>query len=181
VIKFRCSNCAQKLAIDDEGIGAVIACTNCAAGLVVPADTDPEFRPPQPVSVELVKSESGNGAGHAPWRAALMPHLARWMMDKLVQVLLAQRAHLLGTQQSAALQVVELEQRLTKIQEQVQVRFDAYEDRINDLEKQLALKEQENRELIRDRFLIAQRALHAAERKDSPRVDLRDAGFLLRT
>jgi len=36
VIKFRCLNCGQKLAVSDDGVNAVISCTNCREAIVVP-------------------------------------------------------------------------------------------------------------------------------------------------
>ena len=50
-----------------------------------------------------------------------MPHLARLMMNKLVQALFSQRAHLLDSQNAGTQRVVELEQRLIKAQQQVNI------------------------------------------------------------
>ena len=88
MIKFRCLNCGQKLAVSEDGIGAVVSCTNCTERIVVPPYSITEFLraepsrlPSAPVAggVELIRPEKGhveiapNGV-----RAALIPQLANW-------------------------------------------------------------------------------------------------------
>ena len=70
------------------------------------------------------------------------------MKDRLFRGVASQRAHLLLTQQAGASQVAELEQRLAKIQSQMQNRFGAYERRIAELEQEVIAKEKLNRELL---------------------------------
>lgn len=201
MIQFRCPRCGQKLAVHDEGVGAIISCTTCMENILVPVHTDAEFQRAArtgnvetavPVKMELVRAghdgkQSGqDGVQEAEERAAmalrggLLPHLARMMMSRLVQALISQRAHLLDSQQAASVRVQELEARLGKVQENLQKRLASYENRIADLERQLAIKEEENRELIRAKFLLAKKALETEAAKQTERVDLRDAGFLLR-
>src|SRR5439155_11699717 len=81
-------------------------------------------------------------------REGLVAHLAHLMKDWLFRSVASQRAHLLLTQQAGASQVADLEQRLAKIQSQMQNRFGAYERRIAELEKEVMAKEQINRELL---------------------------------
>jgi hypothetical protein len=81
-------------------------------------------------------------------RQGLIPHLARLMKDRLFRGVFSQRAQLLLTQEAGAGQVAELEQRLAKIQSQMQNRFGAYERRIAELEKEVTAKERINRELL---------------------------------
>ncbi len=191
MIRFARPDHRRKLLAIKESIVAFVSFPTSKPAHAVPNQTVDKSPPLEltvttqeastPAPTELVKSTGSREEVEAVLRQGVMHQLARMMMDKLVQKLLSQRALLLGTQQTAALQVVELEQRLTKIQEQLQTRFDAYEKRVSELERQLAAKEQENRALARDKFLIAKKALEAEEGKESVRVDLRDAGFLLRT
>lgn len=185
MIKFRCPNCGQKIAVNDEGAGVVISCPTCVITIVVPSETQAEFRQPIPsqtsaslVPVEKLVVEQRQEGSAALLRAELRPHLARLMMDKLVRALFSQRAHLLETQQASTACVAELEQRLMKVQEQLQARLNAYERRIADLDKQLVAAQEENRELVRARFQLARKVLEL-EQKQRTRVDLRDAGFLL--
>ena len=112
-------------------------------------------------------------------RAGLLPHLARLMMDRLVQTLLFQRQTLWETQQTATAQVDDLEQRLARIQTQFQSLLLTHQKRIAELEEKLAAREWENRELTRENFELAQRTAHRQPATVHP-VDLRDAGFLLR-
>jgi len=82
-------------------------------------------------------------------RAGLAPELAKQMMDRLVQRLLAQRSSLLATYAAAADRVAMLEQRFTAIHEQLQSQLALQEQRASDLEQKLVSKDRENSELLR--------------------------------
>ena len=190
MIKFFCLNCGQKLAVDDEGVGAVVACTNCDELIVVPphsvtessyAEWSARYRRASPDAVELIPPAAGPvGSIAAPVRMALIPQLARMMMNRLVQALFAQRMSLLDTQAEATQRMAEFEQRVAQAQANVQRKIAACEARIAELEQQLAAKEEENNDLRRANFQLAQKALEAENAARPGRVDLRDAGFLLR-
>jgi DNA-directed RNA polymerase subunit RPC12/RpoP len=199
VIKFRCLNCGQKLAVVDDGIGAVVSCTNCAERIVVPPYSITEFFSAEPTrragvpvtgGLQLIRptTERVDGGPVASRTAltptimsGLIPHLARLMMNRLVQALFAQRATLMDTQAEATKRMVDLEERIARAQVSVQERFAAYENRIAELEKQLAAADEEKRELMRQNFQLARKALEAENAGAQPgRVNLRDAGFLLR-
>lgn len=92
-------------------------------------------------------SRSEPPAATAVVRSGLFPHLARLMVSRLVQGLLFQRARMVEAQEVAAVHIHELEERLGRIQAQLQQRLITYEQRIAELEKALAAKEQENRAL----------------------------------
>jgi hypothetical protein len=81
-------------------------------------------------------------------KSGLIPHLANLMRNKLVGMLVSQREYLLETQQHATFQVALLEERLAKIQEQLNHRLSSYERRILELESELAAKEAQNRALL---------------------------------
>ncbi len=95
-------------------------------------------------------------------RARLTEHLTRLLGQSVVQRLLAQRGQLIKTQETAAVQTEELEQRLEKVQSDMQERFGAYEDRIAELEKELAAAEEQNRDLIRAKIAVAREELERA-------------------
>jgi hypothetical protein len=213
VIKFRCLNCGQKLAVAEDGIGAVVSCSNCAQQIVVPPysitdnfSAEPTRRASSAVpggpaqkrlidsGVELIRpapvTERTEG-GSTALRLALIPHLARLMMNRLVQALFAQRETLIDTQAEATKRMADLEDRIARAQVTVQDRFAAYENRIAELEKQLLAAEEEKRELMRQNFQLARKALEAENEAASAatenvrsagatRVDLSHAGFLLR-
>jgi hypothetical protein len=82
-----------------------------------------------------------------------------WMRDKFVRTLFRQRAELLDAQQKAEAEMHELEQRLEHLHAPLQERITAYEQRIEELEKDLAAKGEENRELIGARINVARQHL----------------------
>ena len=100
-------------------------------------------------------------------KARLMPQLARWMMSELVQRLIHQRAGLLTSQQRAEQEVADLEKRLEQLHAPLEDRLKAYERRIADLERELAAKGEENRELLKAKIDTARRKL-ASERAKAP-------------
>jgi hypothetical protein len=100
-------------------------------------------------------------------KARLMPQIARWMMGELLQKLMHQRSDLLTSQQKAEQEVEELEQRLEKLHAPLEQRLRAYERRIAELEKDLAAKGDENRELIKAKIHSARKRLES-ERAKSP-------------
>ena len=99
-------------------------------------------------------------------RKGLIPYLARLMKDRLLYGVAAQRAHLLRVQQAGAAQMAELEQRLVKIQSQLQSRLVAYERRIAELEKEVSAKDQVNRELLAARMQMIKQTLDAAKSQE---------------
>jgi hypothetical protein len=103
------------------------------------------------------------GAGAADMRERLIPHLARLLMGSLVQKLISQRTGLLDTQKRAAAEMTELEDRLEKVHAPLQDRLRAYQQRIADLEKELATKGEENRELTKAKIELARKQLAAAQ------------------
>ncbi|HYT60272.1 MAG TPA: endonuclease/exonuclease/phosphatase family protein [Haliangiales bacterium] len=110
-------------------------------------------------------------------RQGLVPHLGRLMKDRLFLGVASQRAHLLKIQQAGAAQVAEMEQRLARIQSQLQNRLTAYERRIAELEKELSAKEQANRELLAARMQMMKQVLEAAQaREEEKREKLSERG-----
>lgn len=82
-----------------------------------------------------------------------------WMREKVVRTLFSQRAQLLDAQHKAEAEMRELEQRLEQLHAPLQERIMAYEQRIADLERDLAAKGEENRELIGARINVARQHL----------------------
>jgi hypothetical protein len=92
-------------------------------------------------------------------RAGLLPQFARWLRQKLVRGLLAERSHLLSTQETAELEMAELERRLAELQAPLEERLRAYQQRIAELEQELAAKGEENRELIKAKIELTRKKL----------------------
>lgn len=90
---------------------------------------------------------------------AMRSGFLHWMREKLVQGLFSQRAELLSSQQKAEAEMHALEQRLEQLHTPLQERIRAYEGRIGELEKDLAVKGEENRELIKAKITLAKNQL----------------------
>jgi hypothetical protein len=82
-------------------------------------------------------------------RSGLAPHLAKELMNRLVQELVAQRRALLQTQQAAGQEIASIEARFTSLCGQLQEQIKAYEHRTQHLEEKLANKDEENSELLK--------------------------------
>jgi hypothetical protein len=93
----------------------------------------------------------------AGMRQALIPHLARLMMDRLVQALMSQRRQLLQTQSTGTEELAALEQRLAGLQDAYAARLKSYQVKVADLEQRLAARQEENALLRREKFLLTQR------------------------
>lgn len=94
-------------------------------------------------------------------REALIPHLARELKHKLVQALFAQRQELLHNEAKASERVAILEERLAKLQPAIAEKIRSYERRIQALEAELEEKDQETRDLIRAKLVLARQELDA--------------------
>jgi hypothetical protein len=92
-------------------------------------------------------------------QAELAPYLAQTIKDVLVQELAVQRNELLKAQQSAALEIAGLVRRLDDLQVPLQERLQTYEAHIQKLEKELAVRTEENRELLKLKIEMMRRQL----------------------
>jgi hypothetical protein len=103
---------------------------------------------------------------HDAARTGLLNQLAQWWSNRLTQKLVSQRARLLDAHQSAAIEIAELEARLERVHAPLQERLQAYEKRIAELEKELEVKGDENRELIKAKIQIARKQLEIERGKN---------------
>lgn len=85
-------------------------------------------------------------------RKSMAASLTRWLKQKFVRQLVSDRADLLQAQQSAALQAMQVDERLARIENQIRQQTQSYERRIEDLTLELLAAREENRELIRARI-----------------------------
>jgi len=81
-------------------------------------------------------------------RANLAPQLAQALKEALVQELAIQRRELLQAQHLAAAEIAQLSQHLDALKAPMQERLRSYETRIQELEKELAARSEENRVLL---------------------------------
>jgi hypothetical protein len=99
-------------------------------------------------------------------RAGLLPQLAQLMRDKVFRALVSQRATLLETQQTGVAQLNEMEQRLRRVQSQFEERLKAYEQRIAELEGEVATKDREARNLQGEKLELSERLLEALQERE---------------
>jgi hypothetical protein len=97
----------------------------------------------------------------AALKAGLSPQLAQSLKDAVVQGLAAQRSELLKAQQSAVMEISELVRRLDELKVPLQERIHSYEARIRELEKDLAERNEENRELLKLKIEMIRSQLEA--------------------
>ena len=81
-------------------------------------------------------------------RANLAPQLAQALKEALVQELAIQRRELLQAQHLAAAEIAQLSQHLDALKAPMQERLRSYETRIQELEKELTARSEENRVLL---------------------------------
>ena len=95
-------------------------------------------------------------------RNGLIPNLGQWLKQKLVRKLIVDRAQMLETQQAAAHKALAVEERLARIEQQIQRQNAAYQTRIEELTRELIVAKEENRELIRARITQVKAEMEAA-------------------
>jgi hypothetical protein len=129
--------------------------------------------------VPAINSANTNGVSDDEWRrralaaearaeqaqaalkASLAPQLAESLREAVVQGLAAQRSELLKAQQGAAMEISELVHRLDELKAPIQERLHSYETRIHELERDLAERNEENRELLKLKIEMTRRQLEA--------------------
>jgi hypothetical protein len=95
-------------------------------------------------------------------QGSVMSYLGEWLKAKFVRKLIADRAALLETQQEAALKAIAVDERLTRIEVQLQQQNQAYERRIERLMQELATTKEESRALIRAQIVQIKAEMEAA-------------------
>jgi hypothetical protein len=101
----------------------------------------------------------------------LAPHLAQAVKDVLVQELAVQRGELLRAQQSAALEIAGLVHRLDELRLPLHERLRTYESQIQKLEKELAVRTEENRELLKLKIEMMRQQLESERAREQTRAD----------
>ena len=85
----------------------------------------------------------------AVMRTGLIPLWGQWLKEKLVRRLMADRAELLEAQHAATLKAMAVDERLAKVELQIQRQNQMYERRIEELTRELLVAKEGQRELIR--------------------------------
>jgi hypothetical protein len=146
-----------------RGVGHPDALTppSALARLTTNASTATELSPNQDWKQRALVAEAMAGRQGQILREKLMPELAEFAKQGLVQGLYAQRNALIETQQVAQKSLVELEARLAALQLTLPERIQAYEKRISELEKEVETQGEEMRELTRATLALVRKKLEA--------------------
>ena len=105
-------------------------------------------------------------------REGVIKELSAWLKQRLVGKLVSDRAQLMQAQQLATKMASTLDNRLSRIEAQIQQQNQAYVRRIEDLNRELAAAREENRELIRERIAQVKAEMEAARAKVLAEADL---------
>jgi septal ring factor EnvC (AmiA/AmiB activator) len=148
-VKIFCE-CGQKYAFDvepaDGAMPVRVHCPACQRDGTEPANRflarilKGKTQPLPPPSVNTLLNSV---------QSSLAPHLVEALKDAVVQELAAQRRELLARQQAATDELAALARRLEAVQTPLLERLRTYEERIGELEKDLADQSKENRELLK--------------------------------
>ena len=93
--------------------------------------------------------------------AALREKVMESLKETVVQHLATERRELLNAHEAAASEIVELIRRMDKAQAPLHERLRAYETRIQELEKALAARSEENRELLKLKIELTKQQFEA--------------------
>jgi hypothetical protein len=97
----------------------------------------------------------------------------RWLKEKLVRKLIADRAELLETQNLATHKTLQVNERLARLEIQIEEQNRAFERRIEELNAELLAAKEENRELIRARIAQVKSEMAAARARVMAQRDTR--------
>jgi hypothetical protein len=112
-------------------------------------------------------------------RQGVIRELSRWLKHKLVHKLVSDRAELMQAQQVATHLAHTLDDRLGRIEAQIQQQNQAYVRRIEELNQELAAAREENRELIRERIAQVKAEMEAARARALAEANLDNTSFRL--
>jgi hypothetical protein len=98
----------------------------------------------------------------AALRAGLFRHMSRWLKQKLLRRLIVDRAQLLEAQRAATERAMTVEERLARIELQIQQQNRGYQERIEALTRELIAAKDENRDLIRAQIRQVKAEMEAA-------------------
>jgi hypothetical protein len=164
---FAAQDIATKIRERNEWLVAGIATVSALALLVILWVIRRQRPVPISVPAKLQKMENPAMMAHTE----LAPYLAQTLKEAVVQGLAAQRAELLHMQRLAASEIAELVHRLDQLQTPMQERLRTYQDRIQELQKELAVRTEENRELLKMKIEMMRQQIEA-EQGQQPRMKL---------
>jgi len=109
-------------------------------------------------------------------RSGLIPLVSQWLREKLVRRLLKDRTELLETQQEAVVKAMVVDERLARLELQIQRQNQVYERRIEELTVELNAAKEGNRELIRAQIAQVKAEMELARAKARAQARAADPG-----
>jgi len=108
-------------------------------------------------------------------RAGITTHLREWLKQKLFRKLIADRAQLMESQQIATFKALDVNERLSRLELQIQQQNQAYEQRIDRLTQELAITKEESRALIRTQIMQIKSEMESARSRLVAEAERREA------
>jgi len=108
-------------------------------------------------------------------RAGIISYLREWLKQKLFRKLIADRAQLMESQQIATLKALDVNERLSRLEIQIQQQNQAYEQRIDRLTQELAITKEESRALIRTQITQIKAEMESARARLIAEAETREA------
>ena len=112
-------------------------------------------------------------------RHGVIQELSGWLKQKLVRKLVSDRAQLAQAQHLATRMATTLDNRLARIEAQIQQQNQAYLSRIDELNRELAAAREENRELIQERIAQVKAEMEAARARVLAEANLSNSSLRL--
>jgi len=148
------------------GSSSVDPPTSALVRLTAPADVNTGSLTAEDWKQRALVAEAMAGQHGQMLREKLMPELLDFAKQSLVQGLHAQRSALIETQQMAQKALAEMEDRLLALQLSLPERIQAYEQRISELEKEIATQGEQVRELTRATLVLVQKKLDTERERE---------------
>jgi hypothetical protein len=149
-----------------SGEGAMMTCPSCDQQITVSQAGLTELRSWKQRALD---AEQRAQTAVAMLRSRLMPAMLQWLKGMFVRKLARQREDLSESQRRAEQEIRGLTSRLSAMQVPLEERLKAYQVRIAELERELAIKGEENRELLRARLQAVRKQLTMEKGASEPR------------
>jgi len=153
---------AGKLANSDSVLVISPSITGSTAEESIPAISQPVIQQLQVWQQRALAAEHKAQQANDVIRAGLMSYMREWLKQKLFRRLIDDRANLLETQHLATLKALAVDDRLGRIELQIQQQNQMYEQRIERLTQELAVTKEESRTLIRAQITQIKSEMEAA-------------------
>jgi hypothetical protein len=141
-------------------------------------ESEPED-PPRALETSLPFAPLRLPAADPAVRQGVIQELAGWLKQKFVRKLLSDRQQMIQAHELATRMATTLDNRLARIEAQIQQQNQAYLKRIDDLNRELSAAREENRELIRERIAEVKAEMDAARAKVLAEADLNTSSLRL--